>query len=249
VAGELHDGAGDGAWFIDLAPLSSAAYVVAEIASVFEVREQHGKPLIDSVLAFLKTKRLLLVLDNCEHVMSEARAAAEAIVRGCPEVRILATSRELLGVAGETVFRLPTLGVPANGECTTANEALQYEAVALFVERARATDMRFALTDANAPIVAEICRHLDGIALAIELAAARVKLLSLTQLASKLGERFRLLTGGSRTALPRHRPARDRRPSRRPLNALVRAPLQKPLSLRRCGLTAPIVRHRPTGLS
>jgi predicted ATPase len=208
VANDLHDGAGDGVWFVDLAPLGSAAYVVPELASVFAVREEHGKALLESVLAFLSAKRLLLIFDNCEHVVAEIRTVADAILRGCPEVRLIATTREALGVAGEAVYRLPTLGVPPSGGSLSAEEALRYESVALFAARARAADERFSVTDANAATVGEICRRLDGIALAIELAAPRVKILSVAQLATKLGERFRLLTGGSKTALPRQQTLR-----------------------------------------
>ena len=207
VAAELNDGTGDGVWFVDLAPLASDAYVVPEIAAVLGVREVGGTPLRESVLAFLISKRLLLVLDNCEHVIAEARSVADAILRRAPEVRIIATTREALGVAGEAVYRLATLSVPIGG-ALGAEEALRYEAVALFVERARTADTRFALTDANAATVADICRRLDGIALAIELAAARIRMLSVTQLAEKLGERFRVLTGGSKTLLPRHQTMR-----------------------------------------
>ena len=208
VAAELRDGTGDGVWFVDLAPLRGATYVVPALASVFGVREEPSVPLLASVLDFLATKRLLIVLDNCEHVIDAAREVTDAILRGCPDVRIVATTREALGVGGEAVYRLPTLGVPAEGEDLTAQEALRYEAVALFVARARAADARFALSDANAATVAEICRRLDGIALAIELAAPRVKLLSLVQLCAKLGERFRLLTGGSKMVEPRQQTLR-----------------------------------------
>jgi hypothetical protein len=208
VAADLHDGAGDGVWFVDLAPIGTAAFVVAQLASVLGVREEAGTPLLESVLAYLKPKRLLLILDNCEHVLDAARDLADAIVRHCPGVRIIATTREALGVDGEAVYRLPALGVPAERERLSAEEALRYEAVALFVARARAADSRFAITDANAATVAEICRRLDGIALAIELAAPRIKILNLTQLAAKLGERFRLLTGGGKTVVPRQQTMR-----------------------------------------
>jgi predicted ATPase len=208
VASELHDGSGDGVWFVDLAPLANAAYVVPELASIFAVREEHGRALLESVLFCLRTKRLLLIFDNCEHVVAEVRTVVEAILRGCPEIRLLATTREALGIAGEAVYRLATLGVPPSGASLSAVEALRYEAVALFAARARAADSRFAVTDTNAETVGEICRRLDGIALAIELAAPRLRILSVAQLATKLGERFRLLTGGSKTALPRQQTLR-----------------------------------------
>ncbi len=208
VAAEFVDGAGDGVWFVDFAPLSDPAYVVPQIASVLEIREEIGRPLIDCVLAHLKDKRLLLIFDNCEHVIAEARDVADAILKMPTDIRILATSREVLGVAGESVVRLPSLALPATSDGLTAAEALRYEAIALFATRAATADARFALTDRNAGVVADICRRLDGIALAIELAAPRVKILNLTQLSQKLDERFRLLTGGSKSALPRQQTMR-----------------------------------------
>jgi predicted ATPase len=208
VAGELQPDFHDGAWFVDLAPLRGGDYVVPEIASVLGVREESGKPLLDVVVAALTVQQTLIVLDNCEHVIEETRAAAAAMIRSCAGVRILATSRELLGVAGEFVVRLPPLGVPAAGPALTSHEAGNYEAVGLFVARANAVDGRFAMTDLNAATIADICRRLDGLPLAIELAAARIRVLNLNALSAKLGERFRLLTGGSKTALPRQQTMR-----------------------------------------
>lgn len=208
VGAELVEGFSDGVWLVDLAPLSSASLVTAEIASALGVREERNRPLLETVLAYLKNQRLLLILDNCEHVIGEARTVTGTILHGCPELRVLATSRESLGIGGERVFRLPSLAVPPPGEPVTAQSALQYEAVALFADRARAADGRFGLTDDSAPHVAEIARRLDGIPLAIELAAARVKVLSAPQLAQKLDARFRVLTGGDRSALPRHQTLR-----------------------------------------
>jgi predicted ATPase len=208
VAADLLDGSGDGVWFVDLAPLPSPEYVVPEIASVLGVNSQNDGPLLESVLAYLKSKRTLLVIDNCEHVVREASRAVATILQHCPQVKILATSREGLNVPGEDVYRMPSLPVPPEGSMLTAPEAEAYGAVALFAERARAADKRFALSDDNATIVAEICRRLDGIALAIELAAVRVKILNVAQLSQKLDERFRMLTGGSQTLLPRQQTMR-----------------------------------------
>ena len=153
-------------------------------------------------------RRLLLVLDNCEHVVEEVARIADGVIRTAPNVTILATSREALNVSGEHVYRMPSLAVPPAENRVTATEAMTYGAISLFVERANAADARFRLDDANANAVAEICRRLDGIALAIELAAPRIKVLSAQQLSQRLDERFRLLTGGSRAALPRQQTMR-----------------------------------------
>ncbi|MGA8532967.1 MAG: adenylate/guanylate cyclase domain-containing protein [Candidatus Tumulicola sp.] len=208
VGAELLEGFVGGVWLSELAPISDASMVTAEIARTLGVREVPNQPLRDSLLGYLKRQRLLLILDNCEHVLDEARAVLAAIMRSCPEVRVLTTSRERLSVGGEQVFRLPPLALPPEGKPATARSALRYGAVTLFTDRALATDAHFALTDENAPDVTEICRRLDGIPLAIELAAARVTLLSPQQIAQKLGARFRMLTGGDRSALPRQQTLR-----------------------------------------
>ncbi|MGH7754775.1 MAG: BTAD domain-containing putative transcriptional regulator [Vulcanimicrobiaceae bacterium] len=196
---------GCGAWFVDLAPLRDANLVTTAIASALGVQESPKHPLLETILTYVKDKHALIILDNCEHVIGEAARVAEALLRGAPLVRMLATSREALKVAGENVYRLPPLGAPrleATRGIGTA-EAAAYGAVVLFAERARAADHRFSLTDENAPDVAEICRQLDGIPLAIELAAARVTILPVAALAGKLGQRFALLGAGGRMALPR----------------------------------------------
>ncbi len=205
---ELLDAFADGVWLVELASISDPSLVAPAIAQSLNVRESHNQPLLDSLLASLKQRHALLILDNCEHVIDEARSVASAILRACPDVRILATSRESLNIAGEHVFRLPSLAVPPADRTTTAEAVRPYGAVALFADRAAASDARFELTDANAPFVTEISRRLDGIPLAIELAAARVKVLSPQQLLQKLDERFRVLTGGDRSALPRHQTMR-----------------------------------------
>ncbi|MBV8067443.1 MAG: adenylate/guanylate cyclase domain-containing protein, partial [Candidatus Eremiobacteraeota bacterium] len=204
---DLLDGSADGVWFLELAPLSDPALVVNIIASTFGLREQANRSMLDVVVQYLRSRRLLLILDNCEHLIEETARIAEAILRAAPHVRMLATSREPLRIAGEHVYHVPSLAVPS-GDSMASEEALSYGAIALFAERAAASDGKFALTEENTPIVAEICRRLDGIALAIELAAARVKVLPPRQLAQKLDERFRVLTGGSRTALPRQQTMR-----------------------------------------
>jgi predicted ATPase/class 3 adenylate cyclase len=207
VAAEMLDGSGDGVWFVDLAPLRDPAMLAQEVLNVFGLAAPPDKTPIQVLLEYLRARRLLIVLDNCEHVVAAAASTVDAILRGCPGVSILATSREGLNVSGERVYRMPSLALPPEGPLTAAQGAA-YGAVALFAERACAADGRFALTDANAAIVAEVCRRLDGIALAIELAAPRVKVLAVDQLARRLDERFRILTGGSRSALPRQQTMR-----------------------------------------
>jgi predicted ATPase len=207
VGAALLDGSGDGVWFVDLAPLSDPALVAGAIALALGVPESPSRSALETVVGYLKRKRLLLIIDNCEHVIGEARTVAGPIVRGCSEVRILATSREALSIAGEEVYRLPSLAIPPTN-AVTAVLAARSGAVELFVDRARSAEKRFTLTDENAPFVGEICRRLDGIPLALELAAARVTMLSPQQLAHRLDERFRVLTGGDRSALPRQQTMR-----------------------------------------
>ena len=202
AAGAL-GGAFEGVWVVELAPLADAALVASAIASALHVAEQTERPVLETLLQYLKRRRMLVVLDNCEHVIAEAARVAEAILRSCPDVRLVATSREALRVGGERTYRLPPLAVPPDRAVMAREEALRYGAVTLFAERAAASDRRFRLSDESAPVVGEICRRLDGIAFAIELAAARVSVLAPRTLAQKLDERFGLLTGGSRTALPR----------------------------------------------
>ncbi len=204
---EMLDAYADGVWLVELAPISRLAPVAAAVAQALGVRESPDAALLDTLLAHLKYRRVLLLLDNCEHVMDDARALSSAVLRACPEVRLLATSRESLNIAGERLYRLPSLAVPPTRELSP-EAALQYGAVALFADRAAASNGRFTLTDENAPFVTEIAARLDGIPLAIELAAARIKVLAPAQLAQKLDERFRVLTGGDRSALPRHQTMR-----------------------------------------
>jgi predicted ATPase/DNA-binding CsgD family transcriptional regulator len=200
----------DGAWFIELAPLSRGEYIAGSVAQALGLTlAVDGEPVVNVAHA-LKSKHLLLIFDNCEHLVDDVARVAAMILHDCYKVKILATSREPLRVRGEATYRMPSLPVPpaAASAPLSVAEAVSYVSVALFVERARAVDHRFALTDENAPVVADICRRLDGIALAIELAAARVTSLSLQQLRDRLDERFRVLTGGTRDLLPRHQTLR-----------------------------------------
>ncbi len=202
IGSDLLDSYPDGVWFVDLAPLADQTLVASAVLNALQLPSS-TRPASETVVAYLKTRLLLVILDNCEHVIAEARDLAAAIGGSCPAVRILATSREPLNVSGEQVYRLPSLAAPPDSS-RTPRDASSYGAVTLFVDRAFAVDASFALTDHNAPAICEICRRLDGIPLAIELAAARVNVLAPDQIAQRLDQRFRLLTGGDPRALPRH---------------------------------------------
>ncbi|MEO6834401.1 MAG: adenylate/guanylate cyclase domain-containing protein, partial [Candidatus Tumulicola sp.] len=202
---DLIDRFDDGAWFADLAPIRDPELVASVVAKVLNISAPEGKRLDEAIPHALRHKKLLLILDNCEQVLDVVVGLADAIQRSAPDVRILATSRQVLGIDGEAAHRLPSLAVPETDSAMSADEALRYGAIAVFADRATLADSCFALTDDNAPAVVDICRRLDGIPLALELAAARVKVLSISNIAQRLSERFKMLTGGSRTALPRQR--------------------------------------------
>ena len=208
VAADLLDGEGDGAWLVELAPLTDPNLVPATIASVLGLKEEPGKPITQSLVEYLKNKHLLLVLDNCEHLLDACAKLADTLIRQCPRVHILASSREALGIAGELTYRVPSLSLPDSSKHQTPESLSPFESVQLFIERALFQQSTFAVTNANAPALASICHRLDGIPLAIELAAARVRSLSVEEINGKLDQCFRLLTGGSRTALPRQQTLR-----------------------------------------
>jgi predicted ATPase/DNA-binding winged helix-turn-helix (wHTH) protein len=195
----------DGVWLVDLAPLSAPDLIVQTIATTLGTREGPQRPARDALLDSLRTRQLLLVLDNCEHVIGACAELVEAVLRHAPGVRILATSREALGVSGETIRRVPSLSIPGALAPVHADALLDVEATQLFIERASGVDSTFRPTPDNADAIASICRRLDGIPLAIELAAARVIVLSPAQIEARLQDRFRLLTGGGRTAVARQR--------------------------------------------
>src|SRR5690242_10532669 len=197
----------DGVWLAELAPLASPSSVPATIAAAIGLELGDDRVALGRVVAALNEKRLLLVLDNCEHVVDAAAQAVELLLHAAPAMRVVATSQEPLGVEGECIFRLAPLGVPATFEAANG-EATPYGAVRLFVARAHAADPRFQLDERTGPAVVDIVRRLDGMPLAIELAAARVAVLGVDGLARRLGDRFRLLAGGRRTALPRHQTLR-----------------------------------------
>lgn len=208
IAADLLTGTGDGVWLAELAAISDPALVTQAVADAMGVREEPGKPLARTLRDALRPKRLLLVLDNCEHLISACAAVVADLLRSCPDVHILASSREPLNVPGELVYRLPSLSLPDPKWVQAPESLTQYEAVRLFLERAQAVQPSFTITDANAPAVAQVCWRLDGIPLAIELAAARVRSLSVEEVNARLDDRFRFLTGGSRVALPRQRTLR-----------------------------------------
>ncbi len=207
VAADILDAFPAGVWLVELAPLSDPVLVLQAVASVLGVREQQGRPLIDTLIDYLRAKALLLMLDNCEHLIEACAQLVAYLLGACPNLKILSSGREALGVAGETAYRVPSLSLPAAG--TSTPEALiRSEAVRLFVERAQAMQPGFALTVKNMVAIAQICQRLDGIPLALELATARLRLFTAEQIATRLDDRFRLLTGGSRTALPRQQTLR-----------------------------------------
>ena len=189
--------------FFDLGPLNDPLLIPGTVASALGLPVQSADPT-PGLIGFLRDKRMLLILDSCEHVIETAAVLAERIFEGAPQVHILATSRESLRVEGEHVHRLPPLASPADDASLTAAQALDFPAVQLFVERAIAKGQRFVLNDADAPVVGEICRRLDGMALAIELAAGRIDVYGVQETMALLNDRFKLLWEGRRTALPRH---------------------------------------------
>lgn len=206
VAADLSEEHPDGVWLVELAALSDAALVAQQAASAIGVREQPGRAIGDSLIEHLAGQRALVLLDNCEHVVGACAALAETLLARCPGVRILATSQEPLAIGGEAVFRLDTMAVPP--ERARADELEGFESVRLFVDRARLAKPGFSLSGDNAAAVAAICRRLEGIPFAIELAAARVASLAPQQIADRLADRFRILTSGARTALPRRQTLR-----------------------------------------
>jgi predicted ATPase/class 3 adenylate cyclase len=208
VAEELVDHYRDGVWLVELAALAEDRLVPQTVLETLGTREEAGRPLLATLTDHLKDRRLLLVLDNCEHLVTACAALAEAVLRRCPGVRILTTSREGLEVAGEHRYRVPSLPIPDPDHLPPPERLAESAAVALFVARARERRGDFVLTAQNARAVAQVCARLDGIPLAIELAAARVDSLGVEGLATRLDDRFRLLTGGPRTALPRQRTLR-----------------------------------------
>jgi predicted ATPase/class 3 adenylate cyclase len=209
LGAEVLDEYPDGVWLIELAPLADAQLVAQVVASVLGVKEEAGGTVLDALLKFARDRTLLIILDNCEHLVQACAELAKRLLQWAPKVKILATSRDALQIAGETVFQLAPLAAPDPRSQATSDEALAHsDAVRLFVDRARAAQPAFRLTAGNARTVATICHQLDGIPLALELAAARMRALSVEAIAARLSERFRLLVTGDRTVLPRQRTLR-----------------------------------------
>jgi predicted ATPase/class 3 adenylate cyclase len=202
AAAELLDDTGDGVWLVELAGVTDAGSVPSAIAGILGVAAQPGRPMLDTLVYALAPQRLLIVLDNCEHLVDACARAADAILRRCPRVYLLATSREPLGISGETIYRVPPMSLPAEDDSGSAPTELP-DAVALFVDRARQQGVSLTADGSTGSLIASVCRRLDGMPLAIELAAARLRSLSLADLRDRLDQRFRLLTGGSRAALAR----------------------------------------------
>ncbi|MCW3099618.1 MAG: adenylate/guanylate cyclase protein [Chthonomonadaceae bacterium] len=213
VGAEALDEYKDGVWLVELAALSDPDLLPQAVASVLGLREEPGRPLLQTIQDYLRDRQLLLLLDNCEHLVGACALLADTLLKTCPRLSILASSREPLGIAGEHPWRVPSLLTPAPNELPGEEKDLaavlmEYDACRLFVERAVVQRQDFVLTRRNVPVVAHLCRQLDGIPLAIELAAARVRSLSVEEINARLDNRFRLLTGGSKAALPRQQTLR-----------------------------------------
>ena len=207
VAAELLDGSGDGVWLVELATVTEQDAVVPAIATALGIVGRRGRSLLETLLDALAPQNVLIVLDNCEHLIDACAKIADAILRTCPRAHLLATSREPIGIAGEAIYRVPSLSLPGPDEDIPLGFASS-DAVALFANRARAQGVELPLDAQTAPLVVSVCRRLDGMPLAIELAASRLRTLSLTELNDRLDQRFRLLTGGSRTAVERQQTLR-----------------------------------------
>jgi predicted ATPase/DNA-binding CsgD family transcriptional regulator len=205
AASELVEGFEERVWFVELAPLADRSLVPQAVASTLGVREQPGRSPTETLSDYLGSKKVLLILDNCEHLIEACAELAETLLRSCPELRILATSREALGIAGEISWSVPSLTLPDLRRLLDVESLSHYESARLFVERAAAVKPTFTLTEQNAPAVARVCYRLDGIPLAIELAAVRTKVLSVEEISDRLDGSFGLLASVGRTAIPRHR--------------------------------------------
>lgn len=205
---DLVDAFKDGVWWVDLAALVDETLVSRTIAKTLGVSETSNEPLDELLVSFLRPRQLLLVLDNCEHLSSACAQVAGLLLNACPYLTILATSREAMGLTGEYVWYVSTLSVPDPAQALPAEDVMQYESIRLFVERSVAVNPKFQISEANALSVAQVCWRLDGIPLALELAAARAKVLPIQEIAARLHDRFDLLTGGSPSTLPRHQTLR-----------------------------------------
>jgi predicted ATPase/class 3 adenylate cyclase len=208
VAADLLDKFDQGVWFVELAPLTDPDLIPQTILSTIGVQERQGKTPLDALKEYFHEKQALILLDNCEHLVSASAQVVNTLLNTAPQLKVLASSREALGVKGEASYPVPSLSLPDIKHLPIIEELSQYEAVRLFIDRALLVSPHFTMDKDNAPFIAQICHRLDGIPLAIELAAARVKVLSAEQISIRLDDRFRLLTGGARTALPRQQTLR-----------------------------------------
>ncbi|MGP3979609.1 ATP-binding protein [Streptomyces sp. KR80] len=209
VAADLRQTFPDGVWLVDLAPLDTAELLAQTVAEALEIRDHSSRPPLEVLIDHLGDKRVLVVLDNCEHLLPECAVLADRLLRATSGLRILATSRQVLGVAGEQTMAVPALDLPhARSPRRSAGSLAQCDAVRLFADRAGAILPEFAVTEANRDAVERVCRQLDGLPLGIELAVVRLRALSVQQLLDRLDDRFGLLTGGSRAVLPRHQTLR-----------------------------------------
>jgi predicted ATPase/class 3 adenylate cyclase len=208
VGADLVDRFADGVWFVELAALGDARLVAQATATILGIKEEPGESLLDTLIQNIRGREMLLILDNCEHLVLASAELCDALLASCPGVRIIASSRELLRIAGEAAYRVPSLPLPDPRAVPRAEALTRYAAVRLFIDRALAVKPSFQISDTNAPAIAAICRHLDGIPLALELAAARMRTMSVDELNQRLDKRFHVLTGGSRTALPRQQTLR-----------------------------------------
>jgi len=198
----------DGLWLVELAPLTEPSLVPKTVATMLGLKEEANKATTQTLAEYLRDKRLLLLLDNCEHLLDGCARLSDALLRHAVHLKVLASSREALLISGEQVYRVPSLSLPGREQAHTPQTLSRYESVQLFTDRALLVRSDFQVTAENASALASVCCHLDGIPLAIELAAARVRSLSINEIDNKLDQRFRLLTGGSRTALPRQQTLR-----------------------------------------
>jgi predicted ATPase/class 3 adenylate cyclase len=210
VAAELLDGTGGGVWLVELAAVTDADRVLASVLTALGMREKSGRPLFETLVDAIGSRNILVVLDNCEHLIGEVASIADRLLRACPQIHLLATSRETLAINAEWTYRVPslTLPPPESSDPDSSDNALAYDAVQLFVDRARQHQPAFNADGTTLPVVIDLCRRLDGIPLAIELAAVRLRSMSLPDIVRRLDDRFQLLTGGSRTALARQQTLR-----------------------------------------
>ena len=208
VAGDIMHDYGHGVWLVKLGLVTDPAMVPQAVGGTLGLREDAGRPILEALTAYLRSRHMILILDNCEHLVNAVADLAEQLLAAAPRLQILCTSREALGIIGETAWRVPSMSLPDPRRLPPLDQVRAAEAIRLFRDRAEAVAPGFEITAANAAAVAKICARLDGIPLAIELAASRVKVLAVDQIAGRLDDRFQLLSGGSRTALPRHRTLR-----------------------------------------